>query len=514
MSFLDGHGYDVYYGTPGSLLRLNKWNPVFELPIGLPLNTNIFAFARSWTLHGAVLSAYNRGDSHWPAAPVCSDQHGASDRNKRTSVAAASGADTDEQRRQQSLLTQLSEAAARVGTLNACSDKIGACGRHNDWRLNHAQSPRGDALAQMRSLVQQSRSALASVRRQTHDRSSSTSGTKSGHRSNHGRESTTAFRMAAPRMQRDALTDSSLTELSFDFRQTSSPSICLLSMADRASRVKYAEQIHSHVCFAQHHGYVYYNHALRPPSPGMPVTLSKVTIVEEWMREPNCSWVWWADSDVLFVDMEYSIARHLRSEPAAPDAKVVMTDHHAAINNGGFLIATDWAEWPAFFRAWHEAKNRHAYPFTDNGSMWEVLLQFFAPNYKKYSCPFKTIIDCFHSRARAVWGSPTTSGFRGAGGLRLIAPREGFNNHVCDAPYINCLDPRRGSWASQPPGSWGWWRDDLYFFPQFLPSDYKAKMPAIHHKTSHDTLQMLGAQAASLATRCAAASGALAERRQ
>ena len=67
VNFLDAHGFDVYFGTPGSLLRLNDWHPIFELPIGLALNTNVFAFSRVWVQHPTMLASFNRADSHWLA---------------------------------------------------------------------------------------------------------------------------------------------------------------------------------------------------------------------------------------------------------------------------------------------------------------------------------------------------------------------------------------------------------------------------------------------------------------
>eukprot|EP00966_Prymnesium_polylepis_P033433 777385-Prymnesium_polylepis.2 len=44
---------------------------MLELPIGCPLNTNIWSFSRKWTGHLEVLRKYNKADSRWPAAPVC-----------------------------------------------------------------------------------------------------------------------------------------------------------------------------------------------------------------------------------------------------------------------------------------------------------------------------------------------------------------------------------------------------------------------------------------------------------
>eukprot|EP00966_Prymnesium_polylepis_P040773 946155-Prymnesium_polylepis.1 len=34
VTFLDAFGYDVYYVTQSSLLRLNAWHAAFELPVG------------------------------------------------------------------------------------------------------------------------------------------------------------------------------------------------------------------------------------------------------------------------------------------------------------------------------------------------------------------------------------------------------------------------------------------------------------------------------------------------
>ena len=151
--------------------------------------------------------------------------------------------------------------------------------------------------------------------------------------------------------------------LLFDFRSDpAEPGICMLSMTDARLRIEYTEQIHSHVCYAESQGLIYHNKQLTLPPPGVPPTHSKLGVVEGWMHKRHrCAWVWWVDSDVTMVNMNYSIRAHLSSSDA-----LVMTDHHAALNNGGFLFSTSWPRWSEFFAAWHAATARN-YPFTDNG---------------------------------------------------------------------------------------------------------------------------------------------------
>ena len=85
------------------------------------------------------------------------------------------------------------------------------------------------------------------------------------------------------------------------------------------------------------------------------------------------------------------------------------------------------------------------YPFTDNGSMLELLLRLFVPGYVPNACGTPgnmppTFTSCVNWRLHGVLGETclrprncSTVRGRSANGLFLIEPKKAFNHHGC--PY-------------------------------------------------------------------------------
>ena len=68
--------------------------------------------------------------------------------------------------------------------------------------------------------------------------------------------------------------------------------------------------------------------------------------------------------------------------------RLVLTDHHASLNNCAFFLrAGAWAR-RAFLPLWaHLSQSRTIdWPMTDNGVLLEVLLRLFAKGYGPMSC--------------------------------------------------------------------------------------------------------------------------------
>ena len=141
------------------------------------------------------------------------------------------------------------------------------------------------------------------------------------------------------------------------------------------------------MCYAERHHFIYHNEMITiGDSPYWSVTYEKLDVVNAWMRQPNCTFVWRIDSDVMIVDTSYSILSHLRSIKGVPDPVIGMTDHHAVINNGGFLTSIAWSAWASFFQAWKPISLGPC-RYTDNGSMWEMLLNILHARLKRKDCP-------------------------------------------------------------------------------------------------------------------------------
>jgi hypothetical protein len=280
-------------------------------------------------------------------------------------------------------------------------------------------------------------------------------------------------------------TNTRLTEtistISLDFTSTeyrAQPGVCLISMTNPAARSKYMGHILSHICYARRHNFAYTNELFSTTAKSP--TYYKIDVVEKWISRKQCRWLWWVDSDVAFVNYNYSIFEHLH-----PDDHLVMTDHHVALNNGGFLLSTAWPDWKSFVTIWRRANALH-YPYTDNGSMMEAIMQVFFPGYRSFSCKKKSIYKCFHHNADAVMGSIRQSvKYRQTNGFKLLRPDLGFNSHPCkNFTCSNFQDTMNSEWGDLHPG---WSEQDMYHVPSSLPWN-ATPMAAVHHKRFHDIL--------------------------
>ena len=274
----------------------------------------------------------------------------------------------------------------------------------------------------------------------------------------------------------------------------------MLSMADSGACIKYDLQLRSHECYAKRWQLIRATVPITPfterhpvyASRTKPITLRKLEVLERWLREPRCGWLAWFDADVFLADHSRALeAAWLR--PSGDDAglsmdaaegatglRLVMTDHHASLNNGAFLLRSGaWAR-TSFLPLWKELAHSKDvdWPFTDNGSMLEVILRLFAPKtYAPLTCKPKKSADgkaladgprkflqCMHRELDRAFGKVRETGWRGSGGLRLVAPAEGFNNHGCTAKLKGDSTPRivvcNSSTFEQ--GKWGWTTADLF----------------------------------------------------
>ena len=136
------------------------------------------------------------------------------------------------------------------------------------------------------------------------------------------------------------------------------------------------------------------------------------------------------------------------------------------LNNGAFLLRCGaWAR-RRFLPLWRNlSRSPHVnWPFTDNGSMLEALLQLVAPGYAPLSCSRgnqAAFLTCVNRALDRAFGPVRARGWRGGRGVRLVAPAEGFNNHGCveRGAVANCsLVSGRGFEARQ----WGWLPEDMF----------------------------------------------------
>lgn len=251
-----------------------------------------------------------------------------------------------------------------------------------------------------------------------------------------------------------------------DFRASEDTSgICMLSMLNAEKARAYSRHVDTHVEYARLHRLLYVNTCFETKFS----YYYKIDVVDEWATSTNCSWIWWIDSDIALVNMNYSIRGKLDAT-----AVLVMTDHHAALNAGAFLMSNRWSRRGHFVQTW-KAMSRRAYPFTDNGAMLESIMQFFFPGYVPYACDKSHILKCFHERADDAMGKIKRGQGRFTRGFKTIYPRYGFNNHPC--PSFSC----HPDWWSHIPGVWGWSKDDVYIPPHLL-SNGSVPMFAVHHK--------------------------------
>ena len=295
--------------------------------------------------------------------------------------------------------------------------------------------------------------------------------------------------------------------------------VCMLTMIDRRACPKYALHLRSHECYARRHGLQQRTEIVAPfaePHPvrsaalaRLPLTFRKIDAVAQALREDSAGWcahrewVAWFDADLFIVDASRRLSSWLEPGDSGDGAgslpMLVMTDHSAMLNNGAFLLRRSaWAR-QQFLPLWRNLSRSRTvhWPFTDNGAMLEAILRSFVPGYAPLSCSrsrhghttdHTAFLGCVNGALRQAFGPVRARGWRGARGLRLVAPQEGFNNHGCvdRGALANCsLLPDRAFPARQ----WGWRAEDM-----FAPSSSFA----LHTKYAFP----LGAKAVSELTTC------------
>ena len=141
-----------------------------------------------------------------------------------------------------------------------------------------------------------------------------------------------------------------------------------------------------------------------------------------------------------------------------------------------------------FLPLWHVLTNSPpGYAFTDNGSMFEAILQLFCAGYRPRSCPTgPKILKCGHRQLDMTFGSIGRGPRGGSSGLLLVPPGEGFNNHVSWCPEEGhkgvTFDARHECNKTEFDRSirktWGWHFDDVVN----NVNNVNNSMFAMHHK--------------------------------
>ena len=187
-----------------------------------------------------------------------------------------------------------------------------------------------------------------------------------------------------------------MPSLKHDARHSGHPSpdrICMVTMADARARAKYDLSLRSQVCYARRHGYIVGVMDILPFSEAeqrkygrnLPTTYRKHDILETWSRDERCEWLVWFDGDMFIVDAQRPLTAFLPTH--SKNVSVVMKDDPNALNNGAFMLRnTPWLQ-DALLPLWRDLDFKSAgYPFTDNGSMLELLLRLFVPGYRPFEC--------------------------------------------------------------------------------------------------------------------------------
>lgn len=280
--------------------------------------------------------------------------------------------------------------------------------------------------------------------------------------------------------------------------------ICLLTMMNEKARRDFALPLRSQKCYAERHNLTRgveileqykVNAAVGPVGP-TPPQLHKLEVIDKWLRDDRCDWLMWLDADVYITMPEVPLRHWLQP----PHARLIMTDHSQAINNGGFFLRSSaWAR-EYFLPLWASLSIRGdlGYPFTDNGSMYEAILQAFVKGYKPLSCHPRVapvvFVKCVSETLARAFGPVQTTGWRGGGGLKLMAPLSGFNSHGCHdgSSLLNCSTWKR--WKTHGHGQYGWEFNDMYRLP---PPGKPPIMFALHAKHFESAQKMSPACAGS-----------------
>ena len=295
---------------------------------------------------------------------------------------------------------------------------------------------------------------------------------------------------------------------------------CLLTMADEKHRQKYHQNLQSHECYAQRHGYIY---AVEDcvPIPGRPPTLRKHDVLKKWARDGRCTWLVWIDADMFIADYLRPLDSFV---PADSSVQMIMKDDPNILNNGMFFLRNSAWMRTIVLPMWRsiDFDEKKAWPFTDNGSMLELLLRVFVPRYRSHECgapPFQGLQMqswryCVSRRISDAFGGDTClrpnncTGVIGRIGpmsanhrLLLRHPLDAFNYHACEVNQVihRCDHPSAQQVYWQGIGREKYWKDmqpfgdrflDFMFVPPLLDgASWKPQSFSLHSKVP----QSLGA---------------------
>ena len=236
-------------------------------------------------------------------------------------------------------------------------------------------------------------------------------------------------------------------------------SVCILTMANEFAWRKYERALRSQTCYAKRHGYTYiqesvptfigraYGHTLEP-SRHKPAALRKL------LNDPRCRWVFWLDADIFIVQGHRRLEEWLDH-----DATLVIRDDHSVIGNPAFALRAHWPLTDRFMDLWERETREPKYPLTDNGSMFEAMLQTFVPGYSPFACcreerraglAFSVcnlghLVDCTMKTLLGAFGKTHSKVARGGNGLRLVPPGDSFYGYSClnkgGTDIVHCNTP-------------------------------------------------------------------------
>lgn len=216
-------------------------------------------------------------------------------------------------------------------------------------------------------------------------------------------------------------------------------STCVVTMANEHARSQYALALRSQECYARRHGYVYSQESVQE---GMPRPSSyKPAAIRKWVDDARCKWIFWLDADVFIVQGERRLEKWLQHEDT-----LVLRDDHSVIGNPAFAIRANWWLAREFMNVWQPESAKAKWPLTDNGAMFEAMLQTFVPGYQTLSCcqlqgrgvgvprtcALGFLVNCtMHALLRAFGRTQRAPRWRGGNGLRLVAPEDAFYGFGC-----------------------------------------------------------------------------------
>jgi hypothetical protein len=256
---------------------------------------------------------------------------------------------------------------------------------------------------------------------------------------------------------------------------------CMITMADATARAKYDLSLRSQVCYARRHGYevavvdikLFSKEDTMKYMKHLPITFRKHDVLEQWAADDRCDWLVWFDGDQFIVDYERPLTAFIPGPHHGKNVSVIMKDDPNIINNGAFMLRnTPWLR-TKMLPLWRELdfNSKHpGYPFTDNGSMLELLCRLFVPGYRPNECGAPgnmppSFTQCINRRLYRELGEtclrPKDCSLhpgRGANGLFLLEPKKAFNHHGCpyngEFSFLSC---------AKYPGYWSGIGKELYY---------------------------------------------------